>query len=164
VTLTIRQARDTDLDTVLDLAGRAWDPVFASVNAVLGSELARSLHGEDWRTHHAAEVASIVAGMTTWVAERGGVMVGFAAARVADAGRRIGEVHIVGVDPGAQLTGVGAALVRHAEELLREQGMAVVFIGTGGDPGHAPARRLYASLGYRPFPVIQHYKRLDPED
>jgi GNAT superfamily N-acetyltransferase len=163
VTLTIRRARDTDLDTVLEIAGRAWAPVFASVNAVLGSELARSLHGEDWRTHHAADVASILAGMTAWVAVRGEAMVGFAAARVVDPGRRIGEVHIVGVDPRAQRTGVGAALVRHAEDWLREQDMTVVFIGTGGDPGHAPARSLYASLGYRPFPVIQHYKRLDAE-
>jgi GNAT superfamily N-acetyltransferase len=164
VTLTIRRASATDEDAVLTLAGRAWEPVFASVNLVLGPELARSLHGEDWRTHHAAEVATILAGMTAWVAERGTAIVGFAAARIADPGRRIGEVHIVGVDPDAQRTGVAAALVRHAEEWLREQGMAVIFIGTGGDPGHAPARSLYSSLGYRPFPVVQHYKRLDAED
>jgi GNAT superfamily N-acetyltransferase len=161
LTLSIRPARDTDLDAVLHVASRAWDPVFASVNAVLGSTLARSLNGDDWRIHHAAEVTNILAGIMTWVAERGGATVGFVAARVADPGRKIGEVHIVGVDPVAQRTGV--ALVRHAEEWLRQQGMTVVFIGTGGDPGHAPARRLYASLGYRPFPVIQHYKRLDTE-
>ena len=95
------------------------------------------------------------------MAERDGVIVGFTAARVADPARKIGEVHIVGVDPDAQRTGVGEALVRHAEEWLRDEGMAVVFIGTGGDVGHAPARALYASLGYRPFPVIQHYKLLD---
>jgi GNAT superfamily N-acetyltransferase len=163
VALTIRLAREIDLDTVLDLAVRAWDPVFASVNEALGPELARSLHGEDWRAHHEADVATILAGMTTWVAERGEAIVGFAAARVADPSRKIGEVHIVGVDPGAQRTGVGAALVRHAEAWLREEGMHVVFIGTGGDPGHAPARSLYRSLGYQPFPVVQHYKQLETE-
>lgn len=163
MTVTIRRAHDTDLDAVLALAARAWEPVFASVNAALGPELARSLHGEDWRTQHADEIASILAEMTAWVAEQGRAIVGFAAARVADPGRRIGEIHIVGVDPVAQRTGVGAALVRHAEAWLREEGMAVIFIGSGGDPGHAPARGLYASLGYQPYPVVQYYKRLDPE-
>ena len=163
VTLTIRATDEADRDSVLELAARAWEPVFASVNNVLGSELARSLHGDDWRTHHAAEVATVLEEMTSWVAERDRATVGFAAARVVDPDRRIGEVHILGVDPAAQRTGVGAALVRHAEEWLREQGMSVVFIGTGGDPGHAPARRLYESLGYRPFPVVQHYKKLDAD-
>jgi len=97
---------------------------------------------------------------STWVADLGGRAVGFAAARVVDPDRRIGEVHIVGVDPDAQHQGIGTTLVRHAEVWLQEQGMAVVFIGTGGDPGHAPARRLYASLGYRLFPAAQYYKVL----
>jgi hypothetical protein len=38
--------------------------------------------------------------------------------------------------------------------------MRVAVIGTGGDPGHAPARRLYERSGYRPFPVVQFYKEL----
>jgi hypothetical protein len=55
-------------------------------------------------------------------------------------------------------------LVGHAEAWLREQGMAVVFIGTGGDPGHAPARDLYESLGYRPFPSAQYFRVLPDSD
>jgi GNAT superfamily N-acetyltransferase len=161
MSVTIRRTQEGDLGAVTDLALRAWDPVFASVNEVLGPDLARRLHGEDWRIHHAAQIAAILAEMTAWVAESDGTIVGFAAARVADPSRRIGEVHIVGVSPSAQRTGVGAALVRHAERWLRERGMAIVFIGTGGDPGHAPARSLYAALGYRPFPVVQHYKTLE---
>ena len=158
----IRPSRDADLDAVLELAGRAWEPVFASVNEALGTELARLLHSDDWQSHHAAEVSAILSSeaMTTWVAEAAGAVVGFVSARVADPSRRIGEVHIVGVDPAAQGAGVAAALVRHAEDWLREQGMAVAFIGSGGDPGHAPARALYASLGYQPFPVVQYYKPL----
>ena len=38
--------------------------------------------------------------------------------------------------------------------------MAVVFIGTGGDPGHAPARSLYKSLGYRLLPAAQYFRVL----
>jgi GNAT superfamily N-acetyltransferase len=162
VALTIRPLNVADVDAVLELAGLAWEPVFASVNDALGTELAPLLHGVDWRAHHAAEVRAILLSeaIATWVAEVSGAVVGFASARVADPGRGIGEVHIVGVDPAAQRSGVGAALVRRAEGWLRGQGMAVAFIASGGDAGHAPARALYASLGYRPFPVVQYYKPL----
>ena len=70
---------------------------------------------------------------------------------------------IVGIDPTRQRSGIGSALIRHAEEWLEAEGMAVVFIATGGDPGHEPARRLYDALGYRANPVVQYYKVLDSD-
>ena len=164
--LTIRLARPEDDEELLSLASRAWEPVFASVNEVLGGELARLLHGEDWRNHHAAETREILDSDSTtkWVADLDGKCVGFVAARVVDPVRRIGEVRIVGVDPAAQRGGIGSALIRHAEVWLHEQGMAVAFMGTGGDPGHAPARNLYESLGYRLFPSAQYFRVLLDEE
>ena len=163
---TIRLAHPEDHDAILSLAGRAWDPVFQSVNSALGPELARRLHGEDWRVHHAAEVGEILASQstTTWVAEDGNGVIGFAAASVVDPERRIGQVRIVGVDPTDQRRGVGSALTREAEGFLRKQRMAVVFIGTGGDAGHGPARLMYEALGYVRFPVMQYYKVLNDDD
>lgn len=147
------------------LVSRAWEPVFASVNGVLGGELAGLLHGEDWREYQSAEVREILdsESIRTWVAEVDRSVSGFVAARIVDPARRIGEVRIVGVDPAAQRHGVGTALIRHAEAWLREAGMAVVFIGTGGDPGHAPSRQLYESLGYRLFPSAQYFRVLADE-
>jgi GNAT superfamily N-acetyltransferase len=164
--VTIRLARDQDRDAVLEVAARTWAQVFDAVNEVLGPDLALRLHGEDWRVYHAGEVREILASesTTTWVAEDDGRVVGFVAARVVDPDRRIGEVRIVGVDPESQGAGIGAALTRHAEAWLRAEDMAVAVIGTGGDPGHAPARALYESLGYRPFPIVQFYKALGPEE
>jgi hypothetical protein len=37
--------------------------------------------------------------------------------------------------------------------------MTTVMVETGGDPGHAPARRTYESAGFRPFPVARYFKR-----
>ncbi|HET7902121.1 MAG TPA: GNAT family N-acetyltransferase [Candidatus Nanopelagicales bacterium] len=160
--MDIRDYRPSDADAVLALVDRAWVPVFPEVNALLGPELARLLHGEDWRVHHAAEIRGVLADeqMRSWVAIEGEDVVGVASARVVDPARRIGEVHLVGVDPGAQGQGVGTALTLYAEAWLREQEMAVSFISTGGDPGHAGARALYASLGYTLFPSTQCFKAL----
>jgi len=155
---TIRNHRPADQEAVLALALRAWAPVFASANDVLGPELAVLLHGADWRVHQAAAVREVLGSHHAWVAVDDGTLVGFAAAAVADAGRGIGEVGMVAVEPAAQRSGIGARLTEHAAAWLRAQGMRVVVIGTGGDPGHAPARALYESLGYRPFPVVQYYR------
>jgi hypothetical protein len=38
--------------------------------------------------------------------------------------------------------------------------MRVAVIGTGGDPGHAPARRLYEHAGFRLMPAAQYFKVL----
>jgi hypothetical protein len=31
---------------------------------------------------------------------------------------------------------------------------------TGGDPGHAPARRLYGSAGFTCLPLVNYYRLL----
>ena len=136
--------------------------VFAPVNAVLGTELAQLLHGTDWREHQEREVREALGSPSTtfWVAETGGAVTGFVAARVVDPRRPIGEVYIVGVDPPAQRAGLGTALTEHAAGWLRDQGMRVAYISTGGDAGHAPARALYERLGYRALPGVQYVKPL----
>jgi hypothetical protein len=40
---------------------------------------------------------------------------------------------------------------------MREAGVRVVAVGTGGDPGHAPARSAYESVGF----MVRYYKALD---
>jgi GNAT superfamily N-acetyltransferase len=164
--LTIRRVDHGDRDAVLALAARAWEPVFDSVNGVLGPDLARRLHGDDWRVRHSGEVADILDSETTmtWVAEIDGQIVGFASARIVDHDRRIGEINILRVDPRAQRSGVGAELIRRAESWLREENAGVAYVDTGGDPGHAPARRLYEQQGYQPFPIVQYYKVLGSKD
>ena len=42
--------------------------------------------------------------------------------------------------------------------------MTAAFIGTGGDPGHKPARDLYEALGYQRFPSVQYFRVLADQD
>jgi len=43
---------------------------------------------------------------------------------------------------------------------MKECGMDLVEVGTGEDPGHAPARRSYEKAGYTPLPLVRYYKAL----
>jgi GNAT superfamily N-acetyltransferase len=78
-----------------------------------------------------------------WVADKDARVTGFVAATIRDQQRLLGEVVMLAVDPEDQSRGVGAALTNHATAWLRRSGMRVAVIGTGGDRGHAPARRVY---------------------
>jgi GNAT superfamily N-acetyltransferase len=67
---------------------------------------------------------------------------------------------MIAVDPADQRRGVGRALTEHATAWMRDAGMRVAALGTGGDPGHAPARALYERAGYRPLPGVQYFRTL----
>jgi ribosomal protein S18 acetylase RimI-like enzyme len=67
---------------------------------------------------------------------------------------------MVALHPTAQRRGVGTLLCRNAVERLHVRGVAVVHIGTGGDAFLAPPRRLYESLGFRGWPVVDYTKAL----
>lgn len=67
---------------------------------------------------------------------------------------------MVAVDPAHQRQGLGRALTDRAGECLRRAGMRLALVGTGGDAGHAPARRLYERAGYRLLPAAQYFKAL----
>jgi GNAT superfamily N-acetyltransferase len=149
-----------DEEAVVELSLRAWAPVFASMEEVLGPELSARMHG-DWREHQARAVRATLANpsATVWVAEANGSVVGFVAATL-DREPAMGEIWMLAVDPDHQERGVGTALTEHATGWLRDSGMRVAMVETGGDPGHAPARRVYDKTAYTPVPVMRYFKAL----
>ena len=157
----IRPFEERDVAAVIDLSLRAWAPVFASLERALGSAIFRRLH-PDWREDQRRTVEEVCAGKhgRVWVAETDGVAVGYAATKVFDPGRSMGEISILAVDPDFQGGGIGTALTEFALERLKDDGMKVAMVETGGDPGHAPARRTYEKAGYTLLPIARYFKNL----
>ncbi|MGH3925257.1 MAG: mycothiol synthase, partial [Pseudonocardiaceae bacterium] len=58
----------------------------------------------------------------------------------------LGEVYVLGVDPDAQGTGLGGALITAGLEYLRERGLAQVMLYVESD--NATALRIYRKLGF----------------
>ena len=159
--IEIRELADDDLDAVVAFSLRAWEPVFASLQEVLGDEIFLRLH-PDWREGQADTVRSICRNdeRDAFVAVVGARPVGFVAVALNAFNERMGVIEIVGVDPDYQGHGIGARLTEFAVDHLRRCGMDIAVVETGGDPGHAPARALYGETGFTLLPIARHFRLL----
>jgi len=158
----IREFEDADLEAVVAFSLEAWAPVFTSLEAALGTNVYGRLF-PDWRS---AQATAITATCTApehdvWVAVVEGRPVGFVAVGLIDEdATRAGEIHMIAVDPGYQGTGVAASLMDRAIAHIKAQGVDLAVVGTGGDPGHAPARGLYEKFDFSPLPLVRYYRTL----
>jgi ribosomal protein S18 acetylase RimI-like enzyme len=160
--MDVRPLQERDHEPVVALSLRAWAPVFASMERVLGpSGVFAHSYGADWRVAQREAVLHALRdeAMSVWVAEVAGAVAGFVAVRL-DPAERLGEIHMVAVDPDHQGRGVGSALTGFAVDRMREAGMQLAMVETGGDPGHAPARRTYERAGFALWPAARYFKVL----
>ncbi len=159
--LRLRNIGDDDIEVVVQLSLLAWMPVFASFRQVLGSGIYNRLY-PDWKSSQRKLVEEVCRDNTkyiVWVAELHGNVTGFIAYTL-NLAERSGEVYLLAVHPDYQNRGIGTELNNFALREMKERGVRLVVVGTGGDPGHAPARRSYEKAGYTALPTVQYYKDL----
>ena len=160
--IDIREFAEDDLEAVVAFSLRAWEPVFASVQEVLGDEIFLRLH-PDWRASQEETVRSICMNdeRDVYVAVAGAQPVGFVAIALNAFHERMGVIEIIGVDPDYQRRGVAARLTEVAADHMHRCGMDIAVVETGGDPGHAPARALYGDVGFTLLPIARYFRLLD---
>jgi GNAT superfamily N-acetyltransferase len=137
--------------------------VFDSLRRVLGDAIFARLHQPDWETVQADAVRASCTSdaRDVFVAVADGRTVGFAAVALDAVHQGMGVVDVIAVDPTYQRRGIATQLMERSAEHMRAHGMDIAAVETGGDEGHAPARALYASLGYTPLPVMRYLKGLE---
>ena len=160
--IEIREFHEGDLETVVEFSLRAWSPVFASVRDVLGDDIFLRLH-PDWKANQAEAVRSSCTNdeRDVFVAVANGRPVGFVAIALNAFHERMGVIDIIGVDPDYQRRGISLRLTEFATKHMRSCGMDIAVVETGGDPGHAPARRAYETAGFTLLPIARYFRLLD---
>lgn len=161
MTVKVRSIDPDDVEVVVRLSLRAWGPVFESMERQFGSEMLRWLRPEGIRGQ-AQAVRDVLAaeGTQSWVAddEHDGV-VGFVSVQLLR-DQSLGVIEMIAVDPDHQLRGTGFTLTNFALNWMRDAGMHVAMVETGGDPGHEPARRLYEATGFRDISPVRYWMSL----
>jgi GNAT superfamily N-acetyltransferase len=165
IQMNIRRVKVEDIEDVVRLSLAAWDPVFSSFSKVLGERIYGLIY-PDWQKSQRSAVEKVCrAGLnsdvqtTVWVAEIEGSIAGFAVCQL-DYGSLSGDLDMLAVHPAHQRQGVATGLNLHALRFMEDKGMKLAQVATGGDPGHAPARRAYEKAGYIPLPLVRYYKAL----
>jgi ribosomal protein S18 acetylase RimI-like enzyme len=155
----IRPSIESDVAQIVELSLLAWEPVFESMEKVLGPRIFR-LIWPDWRKTQAEGVAGACRATDkyhTSVAEVGGRVVGFIAYGLKD---ETGEVVLLAVHPEFQKQGIATRLNQAALDAMKAAGMKMAVAETGGEEGHAPARRAYENAGYTGLPLVRYFKDL----
>uniref|UniRef100_B8HQW3 GCN5-related N-acetyltransferase n=1 Tax=Cyanothece sp. (strain PCC 7425 / ATCC 29141) TaxID=395961 RepID=B8HQW3_CYAP4 len=149
------------LNAVIDLSLRAWTPVFDSIQQAINPDVYRAFYPDHWRVSQQKAVEEVCAaeGTNVWVAIDSGSTVGFVAVKL-HAEDSMGEIYMVAVDPDFQGHGIGSALIEFALNWMKDAGMSIAMVETGGDSGHAPARHTYEKVGFELFPVARYFKKL----
>jgi ribosomal protein S18 acetylase RimI-like enzyme len=158
--VTVRRGADEDLPAVQVVNLAAFEPIQESFAEILGPGL-NALAFPDWSTSQQRELEELVEkpNVALFVAESNARIVGFVIVELDDESR-VGEVSMIAVHPDARRQGLGALLNDLALQFMRDAGMKLAELETGGDPAHAAARRSYERAGYTALPVVRYYKEL----
>ncbi|PRX38192.1 Ribosomal protein S18 acetylase RimI [Meinhardsimonia xiamenensis] len=143
--LVLRSARPQDLTAIARLQAASWRDAYAgllpaeflgpSLDERLGAHWAR-LPGAGWRVE---------------LAELGGEIAGFAAARLEAEGPEHSYLDNLHVAPALRRGGVGRILLRHVAARLLESGQRSMHLTVL--EGNARARAFYAAMGGREGPL-----------
>jgi GNAT superfamily N-acetyltransferase len=148
-------------EALLDLAIRAWEPVFPLVKSTVSPFVYDAFYPDGWRARQYADLEAVLNDESEYidVAVVGSEPVGWVCTKMHPEDS-MSEVYVIAVDPSRQREGIARALMDHSFARGRKAGMRMVMVETGDDPGHAPARAAYETVGFERWPVARYFKDL----
>jgi ribosomal protein S18 acetylase RimI-like enzyme len=147
--VVMRPARADDLPHLDEVRQAAFAPVFASFRSMLGEDIYELAQAREDEAQGELLISLLApeSGWKVYAAERGDTVVGFVAIRL-NHDTHVGEIGLNAVHPDHAGKGVGTTMYDFAIARMKEAGMQVATVATGGDPSHAPARRAYEKAGF----------------
>ena len=149
VEVSFRMANPNDHAILEELRLEAFSPIFASFRKILGDELyelAQKREDEDQKEL----LSSMLSSESKWdlyVAEVKNKIVGFVSVKV-NMEAKVGEIGLNAVMPSYSGQGIGTKMYDFANTRMKDAGMRVATVATGGDESHALARRAYEKSGF----------------
>ena len=160
--MNIRKYHSDDLQAVLDINMAAFTPIHEAFRQILGDEIYELAH-PNWRESNAIYIKSLATddADNIHIAEDQEKIVGFIHFTM-NMEKRSGEIGLNAVRPAEQGKGYGRQMYEFALQRMREEGIRLVGVSTGGDDSHIPACRAYESVGFVRLPLARYALALRP--
>ena len=141
---TLRQAVGGDRETIMSMLHGAG--VFRPEECLVGEEVFQDgiLRGP-------------ASGYSSLVAETNGLVCGWLCHGPVPRAVAAHDIYWIVTATGHQGRGIGSALLRQAEEEIRQQGGRLVTVETSGSPLYAPARSFYLRHGYTAEAIVRDF-------
>lgn len=156
--LQIVPCKEEHIADCVRIALQVWEGIHNAYAKLQGEAMHEAVSG-GWREAKAAEIAAQQSEDAGIVALLDGKVVGFCGYRfVNDA---LGNIGFNGVDPAYRGRGIARYLYEYAFAQMRKAGAGYARVFTGGDDGHAPARRAYEKAGFdKRLLTLTYYKAI----
>lgn len=147
--IVMRPVRADDQPHLDSIRQAAFAPVFASFRSILGEDIYKLAQApkDERQGDLLVSLLAPESGWEVYAAEMAGTVVGFVAIQLNDK-TQVGEIGLNAVHPDQAGKGIGTAMYHFAIARMKDAGMRVATVATGGDPSHAPARRAYEKAGF----------------
>ncbi len=146
-----------DIEAAAELAVAAWTPIREVFRRDIGDELYEAFF-TGWQESKKEGIRKQLSAGRGFVTKLDGKVVGFISYRVEG---KIGEIQGNAVSPDCRGMGLGTAQYRFVLKRMKEEVAEVACVITGGDDGHAPARRAYEAVGFKEYlPSRKYFKKL----
>jgi len=155
--IMICKPTEQDILDACDIAIEAWTPIREVFRKEMGDELYEGFF-TGWQESKREAVAAELRSDRGYVTKLGDKVVGFISYTIS------GQHAVVGtnaVSSACRGMGIGGMQYAYIFARMKEEGAVYVSVHTGGDDGHAPARRAYEKAGFETFlPTRTYYKKL----
>lgn len=142
---------------IADIAISAWQRIWASYEKELGDELFQAFYGGKEERKRRCVISEAETG-NSFAAVVGDKVIAFINYRIE--GDKV-EICSNAVDPDYSGHGIGGELQKYVLKYAKEQGCIYAVVETGGDDGHAPARRSYEKAGFElNLPSVKYFQKL----
>jgi GNAT superfamily N-acetyltransferase len=162
VTFRIRSYQPADLESILDIAVAAWQPIVTSSKEIVGEELFEIISPDPDASKRERVTGACQEDdpRQVWVAEIDSEIVGFITVHMYH-DRKVAEIGNNAVSTAHHHKGVGTKMYDFVLEKMKQAGMEAAIVTTGGDEAHAPARRAYEKVGFSgPVPSVAYHIKL----
>lgn len=157
----IRSFRQDDLEAIVDIANRAYRPIYENLRKNSGDELFELLFPDE-KTFKGRQVEIFCRENPEWVfvCEEEGRIVGFVTF-VLERKTGIGVLGDNAVDPQCDLKGIGQQMYRAVLDFFEKNGMRYARVRTTAD--NVPARKAYERAGFNiQREEVVYYRKLHP--